>query len=128
MPHAAKRIREALEEIEMKRFFGIALTLVLFAAPAFASKKPPTVTIPAAVQVGSTQLPAGDSNHRPVLTSDFATPGDNRCDFSVDYQDSDGNCPVIHQVVVNGTSYPLAPAGHRYKQANRYNPRQAPYE
>ena len=44
----------------MKRFFGIALTLVLFAAPAFASKKPPTVTIPATVQVGSTQLPAGD--------------------------------------------------------------------
>jgi hypothetical protein len=60
MPHAAKRIREAIEEIEMKRFFGIALTLVLFAAPAFASKKPPTVTIPAAVQVGSTQVPAGD--------------------------------------------------------------------
>jgi hypothetical protein len=44
----------------MKRFLGIALTLVLFAAPAFAGKKPPTVTIPAAVQVGSTQLPAGD--------------------------------------------------------------------
>jgi hypothetical protein len=60
MPHAAKRKREAIEEIEMKRFFGIALTLVLFAAPAFASKKPPTVTIPAAVQVGSTQVPAGD--------------------------------------------------------------------
>jgi hypothetical protein len=60
MPHAAKRIREAIEEIEMKRFFGIALTLVLFAAPAFASKKPPTVTIPATVQVGSMQVPAGD--------------------------------------------------------------------
>ena len=44
----------------MKRFFGFALTLVLFAAPAFASKKPPTVTIPAAVQVGSMQVPAGD--------------------------------------------------------------------
>jgi len=44
----------------MKRFFGFALTLVLFAAPAFASKKPQTVTIPETVQVGSTQLPAGD--------------------------------------------------------------------
>jgi hypothetical protein len=60
MPHAAERMRKAMEEIQMKRFFGFALTLVLFAAPAFASKKPPTVTIPAAVQVGSTQVPAGD--------------------------------------------------------------------
>jgi hypothetical protein len=60
MPHATERIREAFEEIQMKRFFGFALTLVLFAAPAFASKKPQTVTIPETVQVGSTQLPAGD--------------------------------------------------------------------
>jgi hypothetical protein len=60
MPHAAERMRKAMEEIQMKRFFGFALTLVLFAAPAFASKKPPTVTIPATVQVGSTQVPAGD--------------------------------------------------------------------
>ncbi|MGD0789316.1 MAG: hypothetical protein ABR898_15155 [Terracidiphilus sp.] len=44
----------------MKRFFGFALTLVLFAAPAFAGKKSPTVTIPRTVQVGSAQLPAGD--------------------------------------------------------------------
>ena len=44
----------------MKRFFGIALTLVLFAAPAFAGMKPQTVTIPRTVQIGSTQLPAGD--------------------------------------------------------------------
>jgi hypothetical protein len=44
----------------MKRFFGFALTLVLFAAPAFASMKSQTVTIPKTVQVGSTQLPAGD--------------------------------------------------------------------
>ena len=44
----------------MKRFFGIALTLALFAAPAFASTKPQTVNIPKNVQVGSTQLPAGD--------------------------------------------------------------------
>jgi hypothetical protein len=36
------------------------LTLVLFAAPAFAGKKPPTVTIPMTVQVGSAQVPQGD--------------------------------------------------------------------
>jgi hypothetical protein len=44
----------------MKRFFGIALTLVLFALPAFAGTKPQTVIIPQKVQIGSTQLPAGD--------------------------------------------------------------------
>jgi hypothetical protein len=59
MPHAAKRIREAIEEIQMKRSFGFALMLVLFAAPAFAGNKPATVDIPQNVQVGSTQLPAG---------------------------------------------------------------------
>ena len=53
-------IREATEEIHMKRFFGFALTLVLFAAPAFAGTKPQTVIIPQKVQIGSTQLPAGD--------------------------------------------------------------------
>ena len=45
----------------MKRFFGFALMLALFAAPAFAgNNKPQTVTIPETVQVGSTQVPAGD--------------------------------------------------------------------
>jgi hypothetical protein len=44
----------------MKRFFGFALTLVLLAAPAFASKKAATVSLPWAVQVGSTQVPAGE--------------------------------------------------------------------
>jgi hypothetical protein len=44
----------------MKRFIGFALTLVLFATPAFAGKKPPTVTIPMTVQVGSAQVPEGD--------------------------------------------------------------------
>ena len=44
----------------MKRFFGFALTLVLFAAPAFAGNKPQSVTLSNAVLVGSTQLPAGD--------------------------------------------------------------------
>src|SRR5208282_2828066 len=59
MPHAAKGIREATEEIQMKRSFGFALMLVLFAAPAFAGNKPTTVVIPGNVQVGSTQLSAG---------------------------------------------------------------------
>jgi hypothetical protein len=45
----------------MKRFAGIVSVLVLFAAPMFgsSSKKPQTVVIPEAVQVGSTKLPAG---------------------------------------------------------------------
>lgn len=43
----------------MKRFFGFAVILILFAAPAFAGPKPQSVVIPATVQVGSTQLPAG---------------------------------------------------------------------
>ncbi|MDR3799188.1 MAG: hypothetical protein P4K93_13615 [Terracidiphilus sp.] len=43
----------------MKRSFGFALMLVLFAVPAFAGNKAPTVVIPGNVQVGSTQLPAG---------------------------------------------------------------------
>jgi hypothetical protein len=44
----------------MKRLVGIASLLVLLAAPAFgSSKKPQTVIIPQAVEVGTTQLPAG---------------------------------------------------------------------
>ncbi|MGD0738527.1 MAG: hypothetical protein ABR957_02950 [Terracidiphilus sp.] len=43
----------------MKRSFGFALMLVLFAVPAFAGNKTPTVNIPQNVQIGSTQLPAG---------------------------------------------------------------------
>jgi hypothetical protein len=61
VPYAAEKIREAnREEIHMKRFFGIALTLVLMAAPAFASKKAATVSLPWAVQAGSATVPAGD--------------------------------------------------------------------
>jgi len=59
MPHAAKEMREAIEEIEMKRTFSFALLLALFAVPAFAGNKPVNVTIPENVQVGSTELPAG---------------------------------------------------------------------
>jgi len=59
MPHAAKGIREAIEEIQMKRSLGFALMLVLFAVPAFAGNRTPTVDIPMNVQVGSTQIPAG---------------------------------------------------------------------
>lgn len=43
----------------MKRSFGFVLMLVLFAVPAFAGNRAPTVDIPQNVQVGSTQLPAG---------------------------------------------------------------------
>lgn len=44
----------------MSRLAAFASMLVLFAAPAFgAGNKPQTVIIPQAVQVGSTQLPAG---------------------------------------------------------------------
>jgi hypothetical protein len=45
----------------MKYFAGIASMLVLLAAPAFgAGPKTQTVVIPQTVQVGSTQLPAGE--------------------------------------------------------------------
>jgi hypothetical protein len=44
----------------MSRLAAFAFMLVLLAAPAFgAGNKPQTVIIPQAVQVGSTQLPAG---------------------------------------------------------------------
>jgi hypothetical protein len=43
----------------MKRLFGYALMVVLFAAPAFGGKKPQTVVVPEKVLVGSTQLAAG---------------------------------------------------------------------
>jgi hypothetical protein len=44
----------------MSRLAAFASMLVLLAAPAFgAGNKPQTVIIPQAVQVGSTQLPAG---------------------------------------------------------------------
>lgn len=43
----------------MKRSLGFALMLVLFAVPAFAGNRTPTVDIPINVQVGSTQIPAG---------------------------------------------------------------------
>jgi hypothetical protein len=44
----------------MKRFLGFALLLVLFAAPAFAGSKNQKVTIGTPVQIGSTQVAAGD--------------------------------------------------------------------
>jgi hypothetical protein len=42
----------------MKRFIGFAAVLALLSAPAFAAKNSSTVTIPQAVTVGTTQLPA----------------------------------------------------------------------
>jgi len=45
----------------MKRLIGFAMILALFSVPALAGdSKSQTVTIPEKVQVGSTQLPAGD--------------------------------------------------------------------
>ncbi len=44
----------------MKRFYGLALALVLVSAPAFAGTNSQSVKIPSAVKVGSAQLPAGD--------------------------------------------------------------------
>jgi hypothetical protein len=44
----------------MKRTFAIAFLLVLFAIPSFAANKPQVVTLTGTVQVGSTQLPAGE--------------------------------------------------------------------
>jgi hypothetical protein len=44
----------------MKRFSGFALMLAFFTTSAFAANKPQKVTLPVAVQVGSTQLAAGD--------------------------------------------------------------------
>jgi YD repeat-containing protein len=44
----------------MKRLIGLASTVLLLAAPAFAAgNKPQNVVIPQSVQVGTTQLPAG---------------------------------------------------------------------
>jgi hypothetical protein len=49
-----------VEEKYMKRFLGMMFVCTLLAIPSFAAKNSQTVTIPAAVQVGSTTLPAGD--------------------------------------------------------------------
>lgn len=44
----------------MKRFFGYALLLTLAAAPAFAAKNSQSLNFAQPVQVGSTEIPAGD--------------------------------------------------------------------
>ena len=44
----------------MKRLFGYALMLALVTAPAFAAKNSQSVKFATAVQVGSTEIPAGD--------------------------------------------------------------------
>jgi hypothetical protein len=46
----------------MKRFFGFALLLVLFVAPAFAGGKSQKVTFFTPVQVGSNQVAPGEYN------------------------------------------------------------------
>jgi flagellar basal body P-ring protein FlgI len=113
MPHAAKGIREAIEEIQMKNSFGFALMLVLFAAPAFAGNKPATVVIPQNVQVGSTQLAAGQyeltvtgsgsnvqaslvQNKKTVVTFS-AKMVDEKGDASVE-TDSQGGTTTLHEI------------------------------
>jgi hypothetical protein len=60
MPHLGNRKNcEAVEEIYMKRLFGFAFLLALFAAPTFAAEKPQKVTFPETVQIGSTPVAAG---------------------------------------------------------------------
>lgn len=44
----------------MKRIFGFVLACTFLSIPAFAANNSQTVSLPSAVQVGSTQLPAGD--------------------------------------------------------------------
>jgi hypothetical protein len=44
----------------MKRFFTYTLILAAASIPAFAGQKPQTVTLPQAVEVGTTLVPAGD--------------------------------------------------------------------
>ncbi len=55
-----RKICGAVEEKNMKRYFGFLFVCALLAVPALAASKSQTVTVPAAVQVGTTQLPAGD--------------------------------------------------------------------
>jgi len=50
----------AIQEIIMKRIFGFVLVCIFLSIPALAASNSQTVTLPTAVQVGSTQLPAGD--------------------------------------------------------------------
>ncbi|HWE83562.1 MAG TPA: hypothetical protein VG267_01360 [Terracidiphilus sp.] len=44
----------------MKRLFAFTFVLALASIPAFAAKNSQSVTVPEAVSVGSTQLPAGN--------------------------------------------------------------------
>jgi len=57
---SAPHKNEALEEISMKLFFAFTLMIVAASVPAFAGTKPQTVSLPEAVEVGSTVVPAGD--------------------------------------------------------------------
>jgi hypothetical protein len=48
------------KEINMKRIFGFVFACILLSVPALAASNSQTVSISSAVQVGSTQLPAGE--------------------------------------------------------------------
>jgi hypothetical protein len=56
----------------MKRIFGFVLACTLLSIPALAASNSQTVNLPSAVQVGSTQLPAGDYKVTWTGTSDSA--------------------------------------------------------
>ena len=56
----------------MKRFIGLALVCTILSIPALAASNSQTVNLPSAVQVGSTQLPAGDYKVTWTGTSDSA--------------------------------------------------------
>jgi len=51
-----------LKDVLMKRFLVFAVMIALFSAPAFAGKNSQTVSIPMAMQAGTTALTPGDYN------------------------------------------------------------------
>ncbi len=106
----------------MKRFFGLAMILALFSAPAFAGNSQ-TVSIPATVNIGSTQLPAGDykvtwtgsgSNVQVTLTQDkktVATVQANAVEQKNDHTgvttQSQGGVPVLQSIQLSSVNLVL---------------------
>ena len=115
----------------MKRFFGFALTLVLFAAPAFAGNKPQSVTLSNAVLVGSTQLPAGDyklswTGAGPDVQATLAQSGKAVVNFSAKLvegkytpavgTDKQGEAVVLQTIQLNNAKLILEGATHAGQQ------------
>jgi hypothetical protein len=55
-----RKMGGAIEELNMKRIFGFVLACAILSISALAASIAQTVNLPSAVQVGSSQLPAGD--------------------------------------------------------------------